>query len=304
MGHRLTYRSWIIMPAHNARYTTKARGLPVDAVILDLEDGVIEADKEAARAAAIVVAESWDSDGPALFLRINAPGTPWFDRDVAAVRSPRIRGVLLPKASGNGNIAELVTRLREHGITGGADDRTVEIVLCLESPGSVLRTRQLARSDGVSGVIVGLEDLSRELGLSSEGRTYLQTSEFVRAAIAFGALSAGKYAIDCHYPMLHDDDALRADARKARNIGFEGKGVFHPSHVDIVNQSFSPSEQELADAREIIRSYETAFAAGGGTSYAAGQLVDLPVVNRARRLLASATASADIEDDADEGAGR
>src|ERR1700753_2524525 len=158
MGPRLAYRSWIIMPAHNARYTTKARGLAVDVVILDLEDGVIEADKEAARAAAITVGESRDPDGPALFARINAPGTRWFTLDVAAVRSPRIRGVLLPKASGNGDIAELVTRLREHGITGVVDDRTVEIVLCLESAGSVLHTGQLAHTEGVSGVIVGLED--------------------------------------------------------------------------------------------------------------------------------------------------
>jgi citrate lyase subunit beta / citryl-CoA lyase len=285
-GSRVRRRSWIIMPADKDRYTTKAGSLVVDVVILDLEDGVIEANKDAARAAASRVAQDWDPNGPALFLRVNAPGSVHFAADVEVLHSTAFQGVLLPKAAADGSIRELVTRMREVGVIGGA--RTPDIVLCLESPQSVLHADVLASQPEVAGVIVGIEDLSRELGVSPEGRTYLQASEFVRAAIAFGAISMGKYAIDCHYPLLDDDAGLLADARKARNLGFEGKGVFHPSQIDIVNAAFAPTSKELEDAITIVRSYEEALASGAGTSYAAGQLVDLPVVDRARRVLALA----------------
>jgi citrate lyase subunit beta/citryl-CoA lyase len=283
------HRSWIIMPADNQRYIDKARTLGADVVILDLEDGVVEANKQFARENACKVAEEWDPSGPALFLRVNPPGTAHFDADVKVMGLPGFRGVLLPKAADDGSVRELVTRMQEVGAI--TEVRLPDIVLCLESPQSVLHTDILCGEAHVAGVIVGLEDLSAELGMSPEGRTYLQSSEFVRAAIAFGAISMGKYAIDCHYPRLDDEAGLRADTSAARNLGFEGKGVFHPTQIDIVNAGFSPSATEVDAALQIVRSYEDALALGSGTSYAAGQLVDLPVVLRARRVLTQAAES-------------
>jgi citrate lyase subunit beta/citryl-CoA lyase len=288
----VSYRSWIIMPADNQRYIDKARTLGADVVILDLEDGVVEANKQSARDNARRVANDWDPSGPALFLRVNSPGTVHFVADVELLCAPRFRGVLLPKADDE-SVRELVTRMREVGAI--TEVRLPDIVLCLESPRSILHTDILCSEPEVAGVIVGLEDLSSAMGMSAEGRTYLQSSEFVRAAIAFGAISMGKYAIDCHYPRLDDEAGLRADTSAARNLGFEGKGVFHPTQIDIVNVGFSPSATEIDAAMQIVQSYEEALELGSGTSYAAGQLVDLPVVIRARRVLTqAAVSSADL----------
>jgi citrate lyase beta subunit len=276
------------MPANNGKYTAKAPTLPADVIILDLEDGVLEDQKVEARRLAVEIAECWPPYGPKLFLRINPPGSRWFADDFAVLRVPSWRGVLMPKAEGNGDISEFLARARDLEVMTRADGHDLELILCIESPRSLFNAHRLARISGVAGLTLGLEDLARELALSPDGRLSLQTSEFTRAMVSFAARGEGKISFDCLYPKLNDDEGLRADTVMTRNLGFDGKGTFHPSHLEAINEVMSPSPNEIVAAEEIVRSYEEAVSRGGSTAYAAGQLVDLPVVLRARRTLASA----------------
>ena len=258
-------RTLLFLPASNPRAIEKARELAADMIILDLEDAVAEADKAAAREAALEAALQGFGGRPTA-IRINPVGSPHHGPDMLAARRARAPYVVLPKAETPRNVHD----------TKVVCERPV--IAMVETARAVLGVGELA---GVSvGLIVGTNDLAAELGIpENSGRAGLVLA-LQRTLLA--ARAAGIPAFDGVYNVLADDAGLAAEAEEGRRFGFDGKSVIHPSQIETVNRIFSPSEEELAAADALIA------ASTGGAQRHEGRMIENMHVAAARRLVARA----------------
>lgn len=257
------YRSLLYVPAHSERFVSKAHTRGADAIILDLEDAVAEADKDRARDGLSESVAQVGRAGAAILVRINA-GARALD-DARAARAAKAAAVVVAKAE----VAELEALA------------TVEIPLIamLESPAAILDARACARHPGVIGLMVGGEDLATELG-GQPTPEVLRVPKLLAhyAAKAEGKLSFGMLRSVADYADL---EALRVAATEARIHGFDGASCVHPSAVPILNEAFSPSAEEIDWARRVVAAAPNSDAA----FTLDGRMVDKPVVDRAKRIL-------------------
>ena len=270
-----TARSFLFAPGNDEHKLRKALSSGADAVIADLEDAVTPAEKGAARAIAVgVLAEA---DGDALRLvRVNAAGSEWIDDDVEAVGSVGLDGVVLPKAT-----AAAVGALQGLGLP---------VVAIVETPAGVRGAFELAATAAVEALVLGAVDLGLALGLEPRGDGLELL--FARSSLVVDSAAAGlRGPIDRVWTTLSDDAGLERDCELARSLGFRGKACIHPEQVPVVNDAFSPSSEELAHARDVVRAFDDAAANGRGAVAFDGEMIDLPVVERARQLLADAKRS-------------
>ena len=270
-----TARSFLFAPGNDEHKLRKALSSGADAVIADLEDAVTPAEKRAARAIAVgVLAEA---DGGALRLvRVNAAGSEWIDDDVEAVGSVGLDGVVLPKAT-----AAAVGALQGLGLP---------VVAIVETPAGVRGAFELAATAAVDALVLGAVDLGLALGLEPRGDGLELL--FARSSLVVDSAAAGlRGPIDRVWTTLSDDAGLERDCELARSLGFRGKACIHPEQVPVVNDAFSPSSEELAHARDVVRAFDDAAANGRGAVAFDGEMIDLPVVERARQLLADAKRS-------------
>lgn len=271
-------RSLLFVPGDRPERFAKAAASGADALILDLEDAVVAAAKDRARAA---VADFLGAP-PALpvFVRINPLDSGHTDADLAAVLGGHGFGVVWPKAEGAEGLTALAARL------AGTDLKILPIVT--ETP------RALFRMDGYGGVtnrLIGLtwgaEDLSSAVGATTArgaDGAYRPPYELARSLTLFAAHAAGVAAIETVYPDLADAEGLRAYAARGRQDGFAGMLALHPSQIAPIHAGFAPTEAEVAHARAIVAH----FAAGGGAGALRldGRMIDAPHLAAARRLLA------------------
>lgn len=270
-----TARSFLFAPGNDERKLRKALSSAADAVVADLEDAVTPAEKDAARAlTARVLAEA---EGDALRLvRVNGAGSEWITADVTAVESIGLDGIVLPKA--------------EAATVGEVQDLGLPVVAIVETPAGLRGAFELAATAAVEALVLGAVDLGLALGLEQrkDGLELL----FARSSVVVDSAAAGlRGPIDRVWTALGDDAGLRADCSFARSLGFRGKACIHPEQVPVVNDAFSPSSEELARARGVVRAFEDAAANGRGAVAFDGEMIDLPVVERARQLLADAKRS-------------
>lgn len=258
-------RSALFLPPHNARAVAKARTLPCDLVILDLEDAVADADKPVAREAAIAAMR--ESFGERLVaIRINPEGGPHFSADLQAVRAASPPLVVVPKVS-SAKVTHDVGLLMER-----------PLLAMIESPAGVIAAPQIATT--AHGLIAGTNDLSAALGIpQGAGRAGLHYS---LGATVLAARLAGIPAWDGVYNGLDDLPGFEAEAREGRAFGFNGKSLIHPSQVEPANRIFGPSAAELADAEALIE------AAAGGAQRLGDRMIEDLHVDSARALLARA----------------
>ena len=270
-AHR-PFRSVLYVPASNARAIAKAGTLPVDALILDLEDAVAPDAKEGARAA-LRGAEA--PAGCFRLLRINGAGTPWHEGDLALAAELRPDAVLLPKAGGPGDVATATGTLPEE----------VALWAMIETPAGVLAADAIAAAPRMGGLVIGTNDLAAELRASGRAAMAHALQRTVLAARA-----ARIAAIDGVCNAFRDEDALRAECAEGRALGFDGKSLIHPAQVAIANEVFGPSEAEVALARRRIEAFAAAEAKGRGVAVLDGAIVENLHVAEARRVLAMADA--------------
>lgn len=259
-------RSALYVPADNPRALQKARGLDADLIILDLEDAVAPAAKVQARAAACAAVAGF-APRP-VFLRINAPGTPWGQDDLAAARAARPDGILLPKVTG----ADDILAARSDGLALWA---------MIETPRAVLNLAAIAAS-GAAGLVLGSNDLLKEMDarpMPDAANLHAAMSLCVMAARAHGIA-----VLDGVYNDIADADGFAAAARLARDFGFDGKTVIHPAQIAPCNAAFTPDAHEIAAARAIV----AAFAAQpeAGVIALDGRMVERLHAQSAARLLA------------------
>ena len=294
-------RSWMFVPGHRQRMIEKALGLSnVDAIMFDIEDGVAPTEKDTARRQ---IAASFDrlqeqiaaSPGlirtPARYVRINAVGHERMHADMGAVLRPAVEGLVLPKVEKAEQIFTVEQILNRREPQMGVELGSVRLLIAIESPKGLLNAYELATaSSRVIGLIFGAEDFGKELGLPLRREGEARDLLYARSAIVTAAAAANVQAVDGVWPSLEDTDGLNKFALQSRRLGFTGMSLIHPSQIDAVNAAFSPATEEIEYCRKVVTAYEEAVGRGEGAIAFGGQLLDRPIVERARRTLALAEA--------------
>lgn len=267
-------QTWLFTPADRPRMLDSALRSDAQALIVDLEDAVAPEHKDLARERAIEFLSPTDaSAGKPLIVRINDPHSDHGRNDLKALSGCAPTAVMVPKAS-----AETV----ELALATGAP----RVVALIESARGVSQVEQIARMQGVSAMAIGTVDLSAELGLRElpGGLELLH----VRSRLVLACALGGIPAIDGVHIALADSDGLRDEAHRARALGFAGKLCIHPAQLAVVRAAFTPSEEELVRAGEIVEAYRRSLEAQHGVALADGEMVDIATVRRAERILGAA----------------
>jgi citrate lyase subunit beta/citryl-CoA lyase len=290
-------RSLMFVPGHRERMVQRALGLgefnavPLDVAVLDLEDGVPAASKDAARrlVADVLGRASRGGRGPLRYVRIRRALADDGAGDLDAIVRPGLDGIMAPKVRSAGEVAllaeELDARERDAKMTPGA----VRVIPSIESAAALLEAPDIAAAaDRVVGLAFGSEDFALDLGLPTRREAEALELLYARSATVVAAVAAHKLSFDGIFPDIEDAAGLRADSLRARRLGFTGKTLIHPAQIETVNEIFSPTTDEVESARRVVAAYEEATARGVGAVALDGQMLDLPVVERARRILRAA----------------
>ncbi len=278
-------RSLLYVPASAERFVAKAHQRGADAIILDLEDAIPAHGKEAARAALEQAVPTVGQAGAAVFVRINSQPE-LIDLDAAAACRAGAAGLLVPKVKSPATLLTLADRLAP--LERQIGRRPLRFVPLLEDPGAILDARAIAAADPrVLAIATGGEDLATEMDAEPSADMLRLPKLLVHlAAKAAGILSFGLLRSIADYG---DPDAIAASAREARALGFDGASCIHPAVVPILNEAFSPTPAALDRAHRMVAAFDAAEAEGRGAFVFDGQMVDLPIVERARRLIARAS---------------
>lgn len=266
-----TAYSFLFAPGSDLAKLSKALGSDAHVVIADLEDAVLPSEKERARA---VVAEAFGAAprGPLRFVRVNGADTRWHDGDLSLVEQLSLDGIVLPKAT-----PEAAASLEALGLP---------VVAIVETADGLRRSYELAATPPVVALQLGAVDLSLALGL--ESRADGQQLLFARSTLVLHSAAAGlRTPIDQVWTHTRDLAGLASDCALGRALGFRAKACIHPAQIETVHAAFAPSLAELARARTIVDAFEQAAGDGAGAVALDGEMIDLPVVERARQLLSS-----------------
>ncbi len=270
-------RSVLYMPSSNARALEKAKSIPCDGLILDLEDAVAPDAKPAARDAACAAARSGEYGRRELTIRINGADTEWHAEDMAAACAAGPDAIVVPKVDSADAVRSLVAAMERHG----APERTT-LWAMVETPIAMLRAHEIASaSDRLSVLVMGTNDLAKELYAEHvPGRQPLLPG---LGLALLAARATGKAIIDGVYNDVKDLDGFAAECQQGRQMGFDGKTLIHPGQVEPANAAFAPSERAVEDARGILAAWEA--GAGGVVTYN-GRMVENLHVESAKRILA------------------
>jgi citrate lyase subunit beta/citryl-CoA lyase len=282
----------MFVPGHREKMIDKALGLNADAIMLDIEDGVAPGEKETARKC---IADALGRDktpgSPARFVRINSIGHSRMVADLAAVVRPGLEGLVCPKVDTPDEVRTIDAILNEREPARGMTPAGVALLIAIESPRGLMNAPAIAAASArVCGLIFGAEDFGRELGLPTAREDEARDMLYARSALVIAAASAHVQAVDGVWVDLKDTEGLNRFAQQSRRLGFSGMSLIHPSQIDSINQQFSPTTEEIAYAEKVVSAFEEANARGDGSIALGGQLIDRPIVERARRTLDMAAA--------------
>jgi len=264
-------RSYLFIPGNTPSMIQNLDVFESDSVIIDFEDSVISYDKDAARILIKNFLEKFSFNEFDIYIRINDSLNSNFLKDVEATKGLDIEGYVLPKASID-SINKLNSLIEN-----------LKIIPIIESPLALLEAKEIAQLSNVSGLLLGAEDYTKELGIN---RTLIGNEIlYARSYIAIICNAYGIESIDTPYTSKDDEIGLREDAIKAKNLGFTAKSLIHPNQVDIVNEVFSPSSTEIFEARRIIKKSEETSK---GAFSLDGKMIDLPIIEKAKKVLEKA----------------
>ena len=284
MDHRARpYRSVLYIPGSNARALEKAKTLPVDAIIFDLEDAVAADEKPNARQTLAASLKAGGYGDRFKIVRINALDTEWGAQDVAAMAGVGADAILLPKVGSAADLDAL-----------GALIDGVELWAMIESPQGILHAEDIAAHPRLTGFVLGTNDLAKDLNCRFRPDRLPLMSALQISLLA--ARAHGVVCIDGVYNAFKDDEGLRAEAEQGRDLGYDGKSLIHPAQVGIANEVFAPTADEVELATRQIAAFEEAEAAGQGVAVVDGRIVENLHVVTARATLAKAKAIAALED--------
>jgi citrate lyase beta subunit len=271
-----TARSLLFAPGDDERKLVRALSSGADAVIADLEDAVADVAKADARSLSLNLLAQAPPGGSLRLVRVNGHGTTWHDDDLEAVIAAGLDGVVLPKATPEAARAVAVAGL--------------PVVAIVETAAGLRTAYETATCPGVVALMLGAVDLALEL--RTIPRADAQELLFARSSLVVDSAAAGlRPPIDRVWVDVRDASGLAEDCALARTLGFRGKACIHPGQVAVVADAFGPSDAEVARAHAIVAAYDEAVADGRGVVALDGEMIDVPVVERARELLTHETRS-------------
>ena len=283
-------RSVLYLPGSNEKALAKARSLPADAIILDLEDSVAPEAKPAARERVVAALREGGFGGREMLIRVNGVHTPWGEADLEAAATVAPDGVLLPKVDSPGTVMHAAKFLRNA-------PETTRLWAMMETPNAMLNAAAIASiaadpASRLEALVMGLNDLAKETRARlapGRGAFAPWLSVCVAAARAHGC-----DVIDGVYNDIKDLDGFAAECRQGLEFGFDGKTLIHPSQVEICNEVFAPTAAEVAHARAILAAFDLPENQGKGVLQIDGRMVELLHAQMARRTLAIADAIATL----------
>lgn len=271
------YRSVLYIPGSKPRALDKARSLPVDAIIFDLEDAVSLEEKVSARDTLKDALAAGGYGARYKIVRINALDTQWGADDAKAVCAMDADAVLLPKVASPADLDALAA------ITGD-----LPIWAMMESPRGMLNAVQIAAHPKLEGMVMGTNDLAKEL--QSRFRADRLPMQASLGLCLLAAKAEGLVIVDGVYNAFKDDEGLKVECDQGRDMGFDGKTLIHPAQVDVTNSAFAPNAEEIDLAQRQIAAFEEAEAGGQGVAVVDGRIVENLHVATARETLAKAKA--------------
>lgn len=279
-------RSVLFAPGDHARRVAKAFDCGADAVMLDLEDAVAHAAKEAARATVVEALQRPRT--VAGYVRANSFETAWCAGDLEAVIGPWLDGLMLPKTESAAQLQALDALIGELEEARGMPAGRVDLMPMIESARGIAAAEEIAAAcPRVRRLAFGGVDYTLDLDL--EWTPEERELDYARARLTHASRLAGlEPPIDTVVLQVKDPERFRQSARNARRMGFQGKCLIHPDQLGPCHEVFTPGEAEIARARAIVAAYEAAQAAGSGVTLLDGQLVEYPVLCKAQRVLALA----------------
>ncbi|HET9598693.1 MAG TPA: CoA ester lyase [Anaeromyxobacteraceae bacterium] len=275
-------RSALYVPGSNTRALAKARALPADVLLLDLEDAVAPSAKAAAREALVAALAEGGYGDRELVVRVNRADTPWGAEDLAAAARSGAHAVLLPKVESASEVEAAERALESAGAPAG------QALWCMiETPCGVLAAAEIAgASPRLACLVAGTSDLVKDLGArATPGRTEVLPS---LALLLLAARAHGLAALDGVHLDLSDSAGLEAACAQGRALGFDGKTLIHPAQVPAAHAAFGPTPAEVEHARRVVDAHAAAVARGQGVTVLEGRLVEGLHVEMARRTLALA----------------
>jgi len=286
--NKMILRSMLYAPGNNQKVITKAATLPIDSVILDLEDAVPLPDKETAR---ILVRDSitlYRECSSYVFVRVNSMVTSLTKEDLKIVVVQGLHGVMLAKTEDSSEVCALDEMLTEAEKKRGMEVGLIRIVPLIESAKGVIKSYEItSASSRIEGLAFGAGDYYRDLGGDVGALSYEETELlYARSQIVNTSKAAGIQAIDTPYlGLLQDRDRFLNQIKIAKQLGFSGKQCIHPTQIDPVNDAFSPSENEVAYASRLVEAFKEAEAKGMGAISFEGKMIDRMSYLKAKELL-------------------
>lgn len=281
-------RSCLYMPGANARALAKAGSLPADMLVLDLEDAVAPGQKRPARAAVAAKLSAREFGYREVLVRCNGLDTEWGRDDVTMATAASADAVLLPKVTDAGDVFDIDSLLDDCG--AGVD---FGLWVMIETPLAILNIQEIAaaaRDTRLTGMVMGLNDLAKELRLTpTPDRLAFQT------ALSMAVLAARAYdlvVLDAVFNDIADGAGLRVECEQGRALGFDGKSLIHPAQLDTANQVYSPDPAEVAHAHAVIDAFKQPENAGRGVISVEGRMTELLHLEQAQRLVSISEAIA------------
>ncbi len=267
------YRSVLYLPGSKERVLEKAQALPADSLIIDLEDAVAPAEKNSAREIVVDALNKFDYGSRKILIRVNGDDTEWGAADIQMAIKAAPDGILLPKINTGSQINRLAKQI---------GDKNIRIWAMMETAMSVINAHDIAQSSELlEGFVLGTNDLAKELRTQTRKAIIPHISQILLAARA-----ENKFCIDGVYNAFKDNEGLREEANEGLEMGMDGKSLIHPAQLEITNQVFAPSSDDVDLAKRQVSAFEEALARGEAVAVVDGKIVENLHVENAKRLIA------------------
>ena len=286
-------RSLLFVPGNRTNMLEKAVGLRPDAVVPDMEDSVPAAEKANAREMVASFLPRLAAAGHQIIPRVNSLHTGLMEDDLAAVVGPHIAGVSVGKVGSANDVRQIADTVGRREIAAGVPFGTTALVLWAETASAIVNAYSICKaSKRVIAIAFGGEDLTNDMAIP---RTESE-QEIVhpRSVVAVTARAAGVLALETPYFNYKDDEGLRRNSTVSRNLGFRGRFAIHPAQIKGINASYMPSKQEIDHARRVVDAFAEAEERGSAATSLDGMVIDVPVVERARKVLAVSQSTHDV----------
>lgn len=274
----------LFMPGDDLRKIEKATLLPVDSIVMDLEDGVAISKKKAARQTVAEALQTLNFGSREKLIRFNPPEEA---EDLAITLAAQPDGYVIPKTETAEQVRHISQLLAQAEAAQGLPIGSTRLLVIIETALGVMNLKEIAlASDRLQALLFGAEDLASSIGAIRTKASW--EVFFARSAVVTTAAAYQLEAIDMVYFDLHDLEGLEAECQMARQLGYSGKCAIHPRQVEVINRAFSPTAEEIAQAQKVLSAYLAHQSQGSGAFAFEGKMVDRPVIRAAERVLSRA----------------